>query len=91
VMGYPDAKAASGYRFRLSLAAVAPVPLRLPEAEKVLAEKEITAETIAEAAQIAKETCTPIDDVRSCSQYRRYMSRNLMRQALTAVWEQLKK
>ena len=88
-MGYPETSAPSGYRFRLALASVAPVPLRLPEAEKVLAEKEISEETIAEAAQIAKDTCTPIDDVRSCSLYRRHMSRNLMRQAITAVWEKL--
>ena len=90
-MGYPDASAPSGYRFRLALASVAPVTLRLPEAEKVLAEKAITEETIAEAAQIAKDTCTPIDDVRSCSLYRRHMSKNLMRQAVVAVWEKLNK
>ena len=90
-MGYPEASAPSGYRFRLALASVAPVPLRLPEAEKLLSEKKITAETITEAAQIAKDTCTPIDDVRSCSLYRRHMSRNLMRQAITVVWEKLNK
>ena len=90
-MGYPDASASSGYRFRLVLASVAPVPLRLPEAEKVLSEKAITEETIAEAAKVAMDSCTPIDDVRSCSMYRRHMSKNLMRQAMVAVWEKLNK
>lgn len=88
-MGYPDRDAASGYRFRLALASVAPVPLRLPEAEKLLADKNISADTIDEAARIAKDTCTPIDDVRSCSLYRRHMSRNMIRQAITAVWDTL--
>ena len=88
-MGYPDASAKSGFRFRLALASVAPVPLRLPDAEKILADKEISEDTLSEAAQVAKDSCTPIDDVRSCSLYRRHMSKNLMQQAVMAVWEEL--
>ncbi len=89
VMGYPDPSAASGFRWRLAMASVAPVPLRLVDAEAILSDKPITEASIAEAAAVAKNTCTPIDDVRSCSLYRRHMGRNLTRKAVTAVWQQL--
>jgi CO/xanthine dehydrogenase FAD-binding subunit len=37
VAGFPDGTAYSGYRFRIGLASVAPVPLRASAAEEVLA------------------------------------------------------
>jgi carbon-monoxide dehydrogenase medium subunit len=37
VFGFPDATTAAGYRFRIALASVAPVPLRTFEAEEALA------------------------------------------------------
>ena len=86
-LGYPDPAAASGYRFKLALASVAPVPLVPSQAEILLAEKFINETTITEAAQLAMDTCTPIDDVRGGAKYRKYMVRNLVRQAVTEVWE----
>lgn len=91
VLGYPDSSARSGYRFRLALASVAPVPLRPTPAETILAEKPINEATIAEAAVAAMETSAPIDDVRGSARYRRLMVRNLTKKAVMAVWEQLKK
>ena len=88
-LGYPDQSVPSGYRFRLALASVAPVPLVPAEAEAVLAGKPITEATIGEAAQAAMEACTPIDDVRGSARYRKLMVRNLTRRAITEVWEQL--
>jgi CO/xanthine dehydrogenase FAD-binding subunit len=89
-LGYPDSSAPSGYRFRLALASVAPVPLVPTRAEAVLAEKPISEETIAEAARAAMDASTPIDDVRGSARYRKLMVRNLTRRAVTQVWEQIK-
>ncbi len=89
VLGYPDSNAPSGYRFRLALASVAPIPLVPTEAETILAERPITEATIAEAAQAAMEACTPIDDARSSARYRQLMVRNLTKKALREVWEKI--
>jgi CO/xanthine dehydrogenase FAD-binding subunit len=89
-LGYPDEGAPSGYRFRLALASVAPIPLVPTQAEQILAEKTITEATIAEAAVAAMDACAPIDDVRGSARYRRLMVRNLTRRAVTQVWEQIK-
>lgn len=89
-LGYPDGGVRSGYRFRLALASVAPVPLAPIQAEAVLAGKPIAQATIAEAAQAAMDACTPIDDVRGSARYRKLMVRNLTRRAVTEVWEQIK-
>jgi CO/xanthine dehydrogenase FAD-binding subunit len=91
VMGYPDASAASGYRFRLALASVAPTPLRVPTAEALLADHPITAELFAEAASAAQNAATPIDDLRGSARYRKAMVRNLTQRALADVWQQLQK
>lgn len=86
-LGYPDSGAASGYRFRLALASVGPTPLRAAQAEAILADKPITAEVIAEAAQAAMQACTPIDDVRGSARYRKFMIRNMTQRAVTEVFE----
>ena len=88
-LGYKDSTCPSGYRFRLALASVAPVPLIPLEVENHLANEPITPDAIHEAARLASEACTPIDDVRGSARYRRQMVRNLSVKALTAVWKQL--
>ena len=50
-LGHPDSSCPSGYRFRLALASVAPVPLVPVEAERYLASHPITPESLREAAQ----------------------------------------
>jgi carbon-monoxide dehydrogenase medium subunit len=91
VMGYPNSKSPSGFTFRIALASVAPVPFEALKAEAVLSEKKITAETIAAAADVAMESINPIDDVRGSARYRKYMVRNLTREAITEVWNTLSK
>ena len=88
-LGYPDDSAASGYRFRLALASVAPIPLTPKSVESILADQPITPTSIAEAADAAMEACAPIDDVRGSARYRKLMVRNLSRKAITEVWERL--
>jgi len=87
--GHKDSACSSGYRFYLALASVAPVPLRPMEVETYLADSPSTLEAIPEAARLASEACSPIDDVRGGARYRRQMVRNLSARALTEVWKNL--
>ena len=89
VLGYPDNKAKSGYRFRIALASVAPVPIRVPEAEAILAASPITPDVIEAAAKAAMEAAKPIDDVRSSAVYRKAMVKNLTKRIVSEVWEKL--
>jgi aerobic carbon-monoxide dehydrogenase medium subunit len=91
VMGYPSKETTSGYKFKIALASVAAIPFEAAKAEAVLAEKKITPEVIAEAAQVAMDSVSPIDDVRGSARYRKYMTRNLTREGLTEVWSKLSK
>lgn len=91
VLGYPTHETKSGYRFRIALASVAPIPYESFKAEAVLAEKSITADSIAEAAQAAMDSVTPIDDVRGSARYRKFMVRNLTREAITETWKKISK
>lgn len=91
VLGNPDPGVSSGFRFRILLASVAPVPLVALQAEKHLAERAITAESLHQAACIASESTVPIDDVRGSARYRKLMVRNLTEMALIKVWKKLQK
>jgi len=88
VFGFPDGTA-SGYRFRIGLASVAPVPLRAREAEEVLAASPPGEETFALAAERAMEAASPIDDVRASAAYRKAMVRALTLRGLREIWRQL--
>jgi carbon-monoxide dehydrogenase medium subunit len=90
-LGYPEPAMQSGYRFRLILASVAPVPFVAKEAEDYLANTPITSDSIRAAACLAAESCAPIDDVRGSVRYRKQMVKNLSTRALSEVWEKLKK
>jgi CO/xanthine dehydrogenase FAD-binding subunit len=89
VLGCPDSSRKSGYRFRLALASVAPIPLFVDAVEKSLADQSITPKALHEAACLAAEACTPIDDVRGSARYRREMVKNLSAKALVEVWDRL--
>jgi len=90
-LGHPESSLPSGYRFRLILASVAPVPFVAQEAEAYLANNPITPDSIREAARLASEACTPIDDVRGMARYRKQMAKNLSAKALAEVWDKLTK
>ncbi len=89
VFGFPDGEAPSGYRFRIALASVAPVPLRAAEAEALLASDPPGEETFAAAAEKASEAASPIDDVRASAAYRKAMVRALTLRGLRDVWGKL--
>ncbi len=89
VMGCPDESTSSGCRFRIALASVAPTPIRVPDAEDILAQNPITPDTLESAANATQSTASPIDDLRSSAHYRRAMVKTLTRRALTDVWATL--
>jgi carbon-monoxide dehydrogenase medium subunit len=71
---------ASPPRYRIALSAVAPVPLRVRDAEALLdaegaggAGGHGWAATIGRAAEIARASCSPITDMRGTAEYRRDM------------------
>ena len=83
VLGYPDAGTASGYRFRIALASVAPTPAGGRGCPGIPGEPpRSTAETFKQAARLAQEACSPIDDVRGSARYRKAMVRKLTEKAL---------
>ncbi|MBN1286972.1 MAG: xanthine dehydrogenase family protein subunit M [Anaerolineae bacterium] len=89
--GYPDESAPSGYRFRVALGSVAPTPIRVPEAEAILAQGPINEKTCDAAADAARAAARPIDDVRASAKYRKAMVKTLTRRALVEVWAMLQK
>ncbi len=67
---------------RIVLGAVAPTPLRVPEAESVLIGAPLTEDRRLEAARRAARAARPIDDTYSSAWYRREMVGVLTRRAL---------
>ena len=88
-VGYPDTDSISGFRIRLALASVAPVPLEVKEVDTLLSGSDITSQLLETAAQAAMDACVPIDDVRASARYRKLMVKNLSRKVLTEVWAAL--
>jgi carbon-monoxide dehydrogenase medium subunit len=84
--GYPDSTAASGYRFHIALASVAPVPLVAQAAQDYLMVTHPSPEAFKHAAQLAAEASTPIDDVRGSARYRKAMAGRLTEKALVITW-----
>lgn len=72
---------------RLAFGAVAPTPLRARRAEAVLVGQRFSEEVVAEAAWVASEEVSPIDDVRSSAWYRREITRVLAYDGLHRAWE----
>jgi carbon-monoxide dehydrogenase medium subunit len=70
---------------KIALGSVAPTPLRAGEAEGLLVGRQMTAETIEEAAAAAAGAAAPISDVRSTAAYRKEMVRILVKDALTTA------
>ena len=70
---------------RLALGAVAPTPLRVPEAEAALVAGGLRADPIERVIELAKAASSPIDDVRATAEYRREMVGALLRRALVAL------
>lgn len=75
---------------RISLAAVAPKPIRASEAEKLLIGKKLTEELINQAGEAAANSCTPISDQRATAEYRKQMVGVWTRHAVEEAAERAK-
>jgi len=89
VYAYQNSELMSGYRFRIALASVAPVPLLVSSVEEFLAEHPPGDTAFLQAAKLAQEECAPIDDVRGSARYRREMVFRLAYKGLQDVWSEL--
>jgi len=69
---------------RIALGAVAPTPMRAIKAEALMSGQVLTERLIERASQSAAEESRPIDDQRASAEYRRDISRVLVRRALQA-------
>jgi carbon-monoxide dehydrogenase medium subunit len=67
---------------RISLGAVAPTPIRVPQAEAILTGRVLSEEAIEEAAEKAAEAARPISDIRGSAEYRKEIVKVLTRRAL---------
>lgn len=72
---------------KIALGAVAKTPMRAIKAEEVLTGKKFSLSLSEEAARIASEEIQPIDDIRSTAEYRRDVSRILVRDTLMVAYK----
>ena len=70
---------------RIALGAVAPTPIRAHNAEKILLGQKPSPELIEAAAAAASSECSPIDDHRASSEYRRDMVYVFTKRVLTEI------
>lgn len=70
---------------RVALGAVAPTPIRGRKVEDALKGKSASEENIEKAAELVKQECRPISDIRASAEYRREMSYALTKRALKKV------
>ena len=72
---------------RISLAAVAPKPIRVMTVEKILIGNTLTAELLEEAGELVANSCSPINDQRATAEYRKEMIRVWTRHAIKEAEE----
>ena len=65
-------------RIRLAWGSVGPTVVRLPEVESFLTGKPLDGKTLAQAATMAANGVSPIDDIRAGAAYRRRLAGNLL-------------
>jgi carbon-monoxide dehydrogenase medium subunit len=71
----------------IGLAAVATVPLWLEEGSRILCGKEAGEEAFSAAAEIARQACRPIEDMRGESWQRRHLAGVLTKRTLQGAFE----
>ena len=69
----------------LALGAVAPTPLHVPAVGELLEGKELSAELLEEAGELASAAAKPIDDLRASKTYRHELVKVLTRRAISAA------
>ena len=74
------------HKARLSLTAVASTCVRVPEAEAILTDQQLTTTLIERASASAAAAAKPIDDVRASAAYRRAMVAVIVSRTLSIAW-----
>lgn len=74
----------------IALGAVAPTPIRAHRAEKLLVGKRLSETLIEEVAAVAASETSPISDLRASADYRRQLSKTLVKRTLLKAWERAK-
>ena len=77
----------NGLHVKVAYASVGPTPVVVKEVEEYFLKNEFNQENIKEAAEIAMNHCSPIDDVRSSARYRKLMVKNLTKRILNQILE----
>jgi CO/xanthine dehydrogenase FAD-binding subunit len=72
---------------RIAMGAVAPNPIRAEEAEEALRGKPLTPETIEQVAHFSCEATCCIDDIRGSADYRKKVTRAIVRRLLNEIAE----
>jgi xanthine dehydrogenase iron-sulfur cluster and FAD-binding subunit A len=73
---------------RVAMGSVAPTPILLPNVAEVLSGEVFSQALLARAGQLAAETISPIDDLRSSAWYRRRIANVMLQDALNQAWPQ---
>jgi CO/xanthine dehydrogenase FAD-binding subunit len=84
-----DSKSKICKEVRIALGAVAPTPIRVPQAEEVLIDRPIDINRAGEAGRVASQVCRPITDIRSTSGYRCSMVEVLTKRAVIEAYRRI--
>jgi CO/xanthine dehydrogenase FAD-binding subunit len=76
---------------RIAVGSVAPVPLRLPETERLIKDQHIDAELLLRVGKTVTQEIQPIDDIRSTAVYRSVVLKNLVAEFLEQLTASEKK
>lgn len=74
---------------RIAAGAVSITPVRAYKAEEFLVGKHLTDDVIEEAGRLAKESCSPISDIRASKEYRSEMVRIFTKRAVKKALEEM--
>lgn len=74
---------------RIAVGAVAPTVVRAKQAEETLKEQKLEQKLIEAAAEAAAREVRPITDIRSTAEYRKEMTKVLVRRTIEKAWERL--
>ena len=75
---------------RIALGAVAPTPIRAPNAEGLLIDKEVNDVLAREAGKVASQESRPISDIRATEEYRRDMVRVLTQRGIMEAYKRIR-
>lgn len=74
-------------QYKIALGSVAATPIRAFKAEEILNNGNLTDEIVVQAAKVARETATPITDIRASKDYRSEMVEVMTKRAIKKLLE----